>query len=269
MRPAVVIGLGLGFGMILAAASVHADPPPAKRVAALGGPPGEEPPHVAWVPPPPVADVLAERRDEDAASDRSFGRSTAIPLAGGQFDFSIRTAVEDGSMISIAAGFGHGVELSGDAGYGRQLGSAYGLGLKYAFERHPTWAIAADASVHTIGIDRTADRGTMWSADLKVTTCAASCGMLFTAAAGAAYVQQDYSSSSPTPFLELAMVFGTGLVRPMLEGLSLSGDQNLAFAGFRLGGKHVALDLGVGIGATLGESSDSFTAMMVGLGVRP
>jgi len=270
MRPALVIGLGLAFGVVLAAASAHADPPPAKRVAALGGPPGEEPPHVAvWVPPPPVVDVLADRRDEDAASDRSFGRSTAIPLDGGQFDFSMRTAVEDGSMISVAAGFGHGVELSADAAYGRQLGSAYGLGVKYAFERHATWAVAADASVHTIGIDRTNDRGTMWSADLKVTTCAASCGMLFTAAAGVVYVQQDYSSSSPTPFLELAMVFGTGLVRPMVEAISLSADQNLAFAGFRLGGKHVALDLGVGLGATLGESSDSFTAMMVGLGVRP
>ncbi|HEY6035649.1 MAG TPA: hypothetical protein VIV58_15350 [Kofleriaceae bacterium] len=267
MRPAVVIG----FGVVLAAASVHADPPAnAKRVAALGGPPGEEPPHVAaWVPPAPIADVLAQRRDADAASDRSFGRSTAIPLDGGQFDFSMRTAVEDGSMISMAAGFGYGVELSADAGYGRQLGHTYGLGLKYAFERHATWAIAVDTSVHSIGIDRTSDDGTMWSADLKLTTCAASCGMLFTAAAGAVYVQQSYNSSSPTPFLELAMVFGTGLVRPMIEGISLSGDQNLGFAGFRLGGKHVAVDLGVGLGATLGGSSDSFTAMMLGLGVRP
>jgi hypothetical protein len=281
MRPAAILGLGLGLGVVLAAANVHADsagpadpaapaPAAAPRVAALGGPPGEEPPHVAaWVPPPPVIDVLGQRRDDDAASDRSFGRSTAIALDGGQFDFTLRTAVEDGSMMSMAAGFGHGVELSVDAAYGRQIGSAYGVGLKWSFDRHATWALAVDTSVHTVGIDRADDRGTMWSADLKVTTCAASCGMLFTAAAGVVYTQQDYSDSSPTPFLELAMVFGSGLVRPMIEGLSLSGDNNLAFAGFRLGGRHVAVDLGVGLGASLGDNSDSFAAMVLGVGVRP
>jgi len=270
MRPAAIVALGLGLGVVMAAANVHADAPADKRVAALG-PPGEEPPRVAaWVPPAPEVDVLGQRQNADAASDRSFGRSTAIALDGGQLDFSLRTAVEDGSMMSVAAGLGHGVEISADAAYGRQLGSAWGMGAKWSFERHATWALAIDTSVTSLGISsNSSDHGTMWSADLKVTTCAASCGMLVTAAAGAVYVQQDYNSSTPTPFLELAMVFGTGLVRPMIEGISLSGDVNLAFAGFRLGGRHVAVDLGVGLGASLGDNSDSFTEMMVGLGVRP
>jgi hypothetical protein len=272
MRPAAIVGLGLGLGVVLAAASVHADPAPAAapRVAALGGPPGEEPPHVAaWVPPPPVTDLLQQRLDADAAADRSFGRSTAIALDPGQFDFTMRTAVEDGSMMSMAAGFGHGVELSVDAAYARQVGSEYGLGLKFSFDRHATWALAVDTSVHSVSVDRSEDRGTMWSADLKVTTCAASCQMLFTAGAGVAYVQQDYNSSPPVPFLELAMVFGTGLVRPMIEGMSLSGALNFGYAGFRIGGRHVGVDLGVGLGATMDNSSDSFAAMVVGLGVRP
>jgi hypothetical protein len=271
MRPAAIVALGLGLGVVLAAANSHADPAPAAapRVA-LNGPPGEEPPHAdAWVPPPRAVDLVQQRVDDDAAADRSFGRSTAFSLAPGQFDFSLRTAVEDGSMMSMAAGFGHGVELSVDAAYARQLGSEYGLGLKFGFDRHATWALAIDTSVHAVSVDRSDDRGTMWSADLKVTTCAASCQMLFTGGAGVVYVQQDYSSSSPTPFLELAMVFGTGLVRPMLEGISLSGAVNFGYAGFRIGGRHVAVDLGVGLGATLDNSSDDFAAMMVGLGVRP
>jgi len=270
MRPVAIVALGLGLGGVMAAATVHAEPPADKRVAALG-PPGEEPPHVAaWVPPVPEVDVLGRRHHDDAASDRSFGRSTAIALDGGEFDFSLRTAVEDGSMISVAAGLGHDVEISADAAYGRQLGSAYGMGVKWSFDRHATWAIALDTSVHAIGISNTSsDHGTLWSADLKVTTCAASCGLLFTAAAGVVYVQQDYDSATPTPFLELAIVLGTGLVRPMIEGISLSGDENLAFAGFRLGGRHVAVDVGVGLGASLGDNSAGFTEMMVGLGVRP
>jgi hypothetical protein len=252
------------------AASVHADPEPAAppRVAALGGPPGEEPPHVeAWVPPPPVVDLVQQRVNDDAAADRSFGRSTAFALDPGQFDFSMRTAVEDGSMLSMAAGFGHGVELSVDAAYARQIGSDYGVGLKVAFDRHETWSLAVDTSVHTVSVNRSDDRGTMWSADLKVTTCAASCQMLFTGGAGVVYVQDN--ETPPVPFLELAMVFGTGLVRPMIEGMSLSGALNFGYAGVRIGGRHVAVDLGVGVGALIDDSPDSFAAMMLGLGVRP
>lgn len=268
MRPAAIVGLGLGLGVVLAAANVHAAPAAPPRVAALGGPPGEEPPRVdAWVPPPPVVDLIQQRLDDDAAADRSFGRSTAITLDPGQFDFTMRTAVEDGSMMSMAAGVGHGVELSVDAAYARQLGSEYGLGLKFGFDRHATWALAIDTSVHTVSVDRSNDRGTMWSAGLEVTTCAASCEMLFTGGAGIVYVQDN--QTPPVPFLELAMVFGTGLVRPMLEGMSLSGALDFGYAGFRIGGRHVGVDLGVGLGAAMDNSSDSFAAMMVGLGVRP
>ena len=53
------------------------------------------------------------------------------------------------------------------------------------------------------------------------------------------------------------MVFGTGLVRPMIEGMSLSGALNFGYAGFRIGGKHVAVDVGVGLGAALDDSSDA------------
>ncbi|HET9989274.1 MAG TPA: hypothetical protein VFQ65_12175, partial [Kofleriaceae bacterium] len=120
---------------------------------------------------------------------------------------------------------------------------------------------------HSVSVDRSNDRGTMWSADLKVTTCAADCGMLFTGGAGIVYVQDN--ETPPVPFLELAMVFGTGLVRPMIEGMSLSGALDFGYAGFRIGGKHVAVDLGVGLGAVLDNSSDGFAAMMLGLGVRP
>src|SRR5450432_3527726 len=94
------------LGILLAAATAHAD----NRVAVADqvGPPGmatEEPPHVDRpVVVEPTPSPLAKLADADAMSDRAFGRSTALMLQSGQFDFSMRTAVEHGSMLSVAAG---------------------------------------------------------------------------------------------------------------------------------------------------------------------
>ena len=266
MRPAVTLSLGIALGLVMAAAA-HAD----GRVAVLDGPPGTTPTIAQQAPVvdtlQPVADPapLAAIAAEDAMSDRAFGRSTAINLRPGQFDFSMRTAVEHGSMLSVAAGLADSVELSADAGYARHLGDDYGVGLKFSLLRHASYALAIDSSVRSTSEDSV--RSWLVSADFKVTTCALDCNMLFTAGLG--FITAPGENSNTMPTLELSMLFGRGVVRPMIEALEISGDAgaSFAFGGLRIGGKHVGVDLGAGV---LDLSyRDASVGMVVGVGVRP
>jgi hypothetical protein len=257
----------LGLGVVLAAANAHAD----NRVAVVdpAGPPGltpEEPPRVdrpVVVDPSPAP--LTTLADADAMSDRAFGRSTALVLRSGQFDFSMRTAVEHGSMLSVAAGLGHNIELSSSAGYARRIGDDYSLGVKFGLTQHRTWSLAISTSLSSLSLEGI--RQSLLAADLIVTTCAFDCNMMLTAGVGAAVVSD--SQTGPVPFLELSMIFGTGYVRPLVEGMTLQGDANLAFAGFRVGGRHVGVDLGVGLIGGAQGGSENDVGMMVGVGVRP
>jgi hypothetical protein len=271
MRPAVTFGLGIGFGLVMAAAA-HADGHADGRVAVLDGPPGTTPtiaeqqaPLVDSLQPVAQPAPLAAIATSDAMSDRAFGRSTAINLRPAQFDFSMRTAVEHGSMLSIAAGITDGLELSADAGYARHLGDDYGVGFKVSLLRRATYALAIDASVHSTSEESV--RSTLLSADFKVTTCALDCNMLFTAGLGFLTAPGENSNTMPT--LELSMLFGTGVVRPMIEALEIDGDAgaSFAFGGLRIGGKHLGVDLGAGV---LDLSyRDAAVGMVVGVGVRP
>jgi len=200
-------------------------------------------------------------------SDRAFGRSTAINLSSGQFDFSMRTAVEHGSMLSVAAGLTTGIELLADAGYARHLADDYGIGVKFSVLRRATYALAIDVSVHSTS--EQSARSSVVSADFKVTTCALDCNMLFTAGTGFTRTIADYNSET-MPTVELSTIFGRGVVRPLLEALVITGDSgvDLAFGGLRIGGRHVGVDLGVGLIGTNYTQQSSF-GMLVGVGVRP
>jgi len=263
------MGLGIVFGLV-AAAAAHAE----GRVAVLDGPPGMTPivgeePRVDRLQPVPVVEAvppLAAIADGDATSDRAFGRSTAIGLQQGQFDFSMRTAVEHGSMISVAAGLTNKVELSADAGYARHVADDYGVGLKLSVLRRATYALAIDVSVHSTSEESV--RSSLASVDVKVTTCALGCNMLVTAGLGFTATSSD-SVGQTMPTFELSMIFGTGVVRPIIEGLAIYGDSgaNFAFGGLRIGGKHVGIDLGAGVLEV--SYRDAAVGMMVGLGVRP
>jgi hypothetical protein len=266
MRPVVTFGLGISFGLVMAAAA-HAD----GRVAVLDGPPGTTPVigEQAHVDPQPVTDPapLATIAAGDAMSDRAFGRSTAINLRPGQFDFSMRTAVEHGSMLSVAVGLTTGVELSADAGYARHVADDYGVGVKFSVLRRASFGLAIDVSVHSTSEESV--RSSLASADFKVTTCALDCNMLFTAGVGFTTTTSD-NGGQTMPTLELSMLFGRGVVRPLLEALAIDGDSgaSLAFAGLRIGGKHLGVDLGVGLlGADI--TQQSAFGMLVGVGVRP
>jgi hypothetical protein len=213
--------------------------------------------------------TFAAALSADAASDRAFVRSTAGTLRQGQFDFSFRTAVEHGSMLSIAAGLGHAIEFSADVGYSRDLGSAGGFGLKIGVAQHRTWAVAVDGSLSGLGIagQGLSGEGLLAAAEVALTTCAASCTLLYTIGGGMAFPIGD-TSAPASPFLEISAIFGTGVVRPLVEGIALDHFGKLAFAGLRFGGRHVAVDAGVGL-VTLDDVTQNGAAMMVGLGVRP
>jgi hypothetical protein len=264
MRPVVTLGLGITLGLVMAAAA-HAD----GRVAVLDGPPGTTPTIAEQAPlvdtqpadPTPLATIAAA----DAMSDRTLGRSTAINLRPGQFDFSMRTAVEHGSMLSIAAGLTDGIELSADAGYARHYGDDYGVGFKFSILRRATLALAIDASVHSTSEE--SERSWLLSADFKVTTCALDCNMLLTAGVGLVTTPGENGDTMPT--LELSMLFGRGVVRPMIEALAIDGNPgaSFAFGGLRIGGKHVGVDLGAGV--VEASYNDAAVGMVVGIGVRP
>ncbi|MEO8842451.1 MAG: hypothetical protein ABI591_02285 [Kofleriaceae bacterium] len=270
MRPVVTLGLGIAFGLVLVTAA-HAD----GRVAVLddpalpSGPPGTTPTISARAVDPLVVDPapLDSLAANDAMSDRSFGRSTAIGLAPAHFDLSMRTAIEHGSMWSVAAGLTNSVELSADAGYARHVADDYGIGVKLTLVRHATYALAVDVSVHSTS--EASIRTTMGSADLKLTTCALDGNLLFTAGVGFTTSYSDYDNQT-TPTIELSMIFGRGVVRPLVETLVFAGDssETLAFGGLRIGGRHVGVDLGVGLIGTSFTEQSSF-GMLVGLGVRP
>ena len=264
--------IGLLFGVILAAANAHAAP----RVAALDGPPGqtlaEQPPHVdrPVYTTEPVASPLAQFAADDPTHDRAFGRSTAMSLRPGEFDFSMRTAVEHGTMLSVAAGLTDGLELSVDAGYARNVANDYGVGMKFSVLRRPTYALAVDVSMHSTS-EAGSDRVTILFADFKATTCALECNMLVTAGAGIAATNSSYDGST-MPTLELSMIFGGGVVRPMLEGLTVLGDAgaSFAFGGVRIGiARHVGVDIGAGYLGISGFGSEGSFGMVVGVGVRP
>lgn len=262
MRPLATLGLGLAFGLVLASAA-HAG----NVVAALDGPPGETPPRVDVTETPVAVDPLGVATNADAMSDRAFARSTAVALPAGGFDLSMRTAVEYGSLASVAAGLGHNFELSASVGYGRQLGHDVGAGAKVMLARHPTWAASLEASWHAVQVS--SNNASLLTGDFKISGCVADCGAMLTFGLGLTMASSDYDSQTK-PMLELSAIFGTGLVRPLLEAVTLAGDENFGFAGLRFGGRHVGVDLGVGVVASSDNgNSDSGIAMMLGLGVRP
>lgn len=271
MGPVVTLGLGITFGLVLAA-DAHADVD--GRVAVLDSPPPSGPPGLTptvsaravdpqVVDPSPLATIAAG----DAMSDRGFGISSAVGLLPAQFDLSMRTVVEHGSMVSVAVGLTHSVEISADAGYARRLADDYGLGVKFTLLRRASYALAIDISLHSTSVE--SQRNTLAVGDFKITTCALDCNMLLTAGIGLTSAISDYDNQT-SPMLELSTIFGRGVVRPLLEALAITGDAgpSLAYGGVRIGGKHVGVDVGVGF-LSLGNGQDGSFGMLVGVGVRP
>lgn len=208
-------------------------------------------------------------RDADAASDRGYGLSTAIALDAGQLDLSLRTAFEHGSMLSTAAGLGHGLELSFSVGYGRTLGTAYTFGAKAQFVDDEDFAFALDADVSLTRDEADLpEDATLWAVDAKATRVTR-----YVVATGALGVLRasDMDEVPAVPFVEGSLLIGSGPVRPLLEAFSFFGLYNLAFAGLRCGGTHVAFDLGAGVGGSFRHDSndDTGVALMLGLSVRP
>ncbi|MFT3700656.1 MAG: hypothetical protein QM831_46355 [Kofleriaceae bacterium] len=247
--------------LLLVGQVAHAD----TRVAVADPAVPEVPNPIDKTDPAPVDTTLHAMRDSDAASDRAFGRGTAIALDQGQFDFSIRTAADHGSMLSTAGGLGHGIELSFAAAYGRTLGTDYQIGAKIQLVDHEDFAFAIDTSINVMkeeGHDQTEN---IWTIDAKITKVTRN----VVASASLGILKVPDSDVPPLPFVDGALILGSAPVRPMLEVFSFMGVFNMGFAGIRVGGKHVAFDLGVGAAGTSDSSSDGGVALMVGLGVRP
>ena len=235
----------------------------------FSGPPGEAPVRDQPAYDPPVEpDQLAALAAGDATSDRAFGRSTAVGLLPGQRDISTRTAIEHGSMVSVAAGVSNMVELSADFGYARTVGDTEGTAIKLTLLRRATWAMAIDAGFRSTSYQ--SERTTSLTSSFRITVCPLDCNMLLTVGAGLSITGGDlsnYNNSAPQPIADLSMIFGKGLVRPLVEGMTIDGNTNVAFGGLRIGGRHVGVDIGAGVISLQYGSTD--VGMMLGVGVRP
>jgi hypothetical protein len=235
-----------------------------------GGPPGETLPvreQPTYEAPAPEQDQLAALAASDAMSDRAFGRSTAVGLLPGQFDISTRTVVEHGSMVSFAAGVSRLIELSADFGYARTVGDTEGVAIKFTLLRRGTWAMAIDSGFRSTNTESV--RSTTLSSDFRITTCPFDCNMLLTIAVGLSLTGGDVNNGDggPHPLADISMIFAKGLVRPLIEAMTLDGDTNMAFAGLRIGGRHVGVDIGAGVLDVQYGSTN--VGMMLGVGVRP
>ena len=262
MRIAVGVVLGLGLGLTTA----HAEP---KRVA-TAEPPGMTAPvddSQAVVVQPGALDRAAST---DAAYDRGFFASTALSLEPGQFDMSLRSALKTGAVASIAAGLGHGVELSIDGSKIGGVGKTLGVGVKLEVARHGTWALAATGSVHSLYPTNSDESSRTYVVGMRVTTCTGSeCTAQFTFGGGFGATTTPYGdvTQNLTPELDASFIIGKSWCRPLFELTILDGE--LGFLGLRFGGRHVAFD--VGVGAIMGDSPlrQSDLLALVGLSARP
>jgi hypothetical protein len=215
-------------------------------------------------PPALVLTPIELAAQRDSADDRAYGTSTALVVPDGKVDVSVRAA-PIGGIASVTAGVGGGFEISADAGavVGEEGVDAYGFGGKLALARKGGWALALQGSYHTLG-DGDGDPLSLWSAGLVASGCTDhDCTALLSLGGGVLGATDNEGDT--VPYAWASMLLGTGGFRPILEGTIVS-DGMLGFLGARMGGRHAALDLGLGI---VGGSGEGGALPVAALSVRP
>lgn len=244
------------------------EPPPAVLAPPSGVEPSFRAPSLTQVAPPPapVLTPMALAAQRDSADDRAYGTSTALVVPDGKVDASLRAA-PIGAIASVTAGLGSGLEISADAGaiFADEDGAtSFGFGAKLALARRDNWAFALQGSYHQLGGDGEGDPLTLWSAGAVVSGCSGhDCTTLLSLGGG--FMKSSDDSDDTVPYVWGSMLLGTGGFRPILEG-TIVADGMLGFLGARMGGRHAALDLGVGI---LGGSREGGALPVAALSVRP
>lgn len=229
-------------------------PPPGIPVPEwTAGAPGLTPPMAGLTtiaPPRPAPTPIALATARDAADDRAYGTSTALVVPDGKVDVSLRAA-PIGGIASVTAGLGAGFELSADvSGIFVEGGMAsYGVSGKLQLGRKAGWALAVEGGYHQVGDDGSSDGVSdavgLWSGGVVVSGCTdRACSALLSLGGGV--LGSTEGSGHAIPYVWSSALLGTGGFRPILEGAILDGGV-LGFLGARMGGKTVALDLGVGL----------------------
>jgi hypothetical protein len=216
---------------------------------------------------PPAPLDLA--RDRDAAADRGLVLGTAIALPSGAVDASVR-AVATAGMVSLAVGLGSGLEVSFDAGAvfapSDATAQAYGGSAKLVIVRRAQWALAVDASLQRYTTS-TMTGHVVGTGSAMATGCmGAGCFVLATAASGVTVLNDG--DSLLAPFVAGGLLVGRSWFRGIAEGAAGPGIGAVGFAGVRIGGKHFALDAGMGVVAPESHSAPP-PLPAVGLSLRP
>ena len=244
------------------------EPPPGVPAPASPAEPAFRAPSLTAALPPAAPELTAIERAarRDSANDRAFGTSTALTVPDGQVDASLRIAPV-GGILSLAAGLGNGIEISVDAGgvVGEDGVGSYGIGAKLALAHKGGWGLAVQAGIHSMG-DGESDSISLWNVGAVVSGCSdADCSGLISLGGGVLGSSDSYDDK--IPYAWASMLLGTGGFRPIIEGSVLQGGI-LGFLGARMGGRHAALDLGIGfLGSS--EGGDGGALPVAALSVRP
>lgn len=244
------------------------EPPPGVAAPANAPEPAFRAPSLTAVAPPaaPQLTPIERAARRDAASDRAYGTSTALTVPNGEVDASLRFAPV-GGILSLTAGLGAGVEISVDAGgvVGESGVASYGIGAKLALAHKGGWGLAVQGGIHKMG-DSESDALSLWNLGAVLSGCSdADCSALLSLGGGVLGSSEN-SSGDTIPYAWASMLLGTGGFRPIIEGTVLQGGV-LGFLGARMGGRHAALDLGIGFLG--GDGGDGGALPVAALSVRP
>jgi hypothetical protein len=266
----------IAFFVVVGLSSVTASASPRVAVIEPQGPGWTSSDEPAVPAPQGVLDLAQSR---DGASDRGIAIGTAIPVPAGAVEVGLRDASSDrlsAGMANIAAGITRELELSAEAGtsFDRRA-STFGVGAKLVAIRRAGFALAFEGSYHSISVENgdSLENRPFYIAGAKITGCfEATCSVLATVGlSGLVLENVEFDGDGSTkhlvlPLLSGSLMFGTGIARPFVEGLVSFGA--LGIMGVRIGGRNLALDLGVGGGMVAGSRGRGSTNALIGLTYR-
>ena len=258
------------FASVLAfAAHAHAD----TRVAAMD-PPGMTPPNddapgvTATAPAQP--DPIELRAASDAASDRAYVLSTALVVPAGTVEVGARGLAPVGGFGEITAGLGSGLQISADVGgvvgFDDEDGgiATYSVGAKFAIAHGRTWQLAASGNHRWFQDGYDAGSDSVDTGELLLSNCLDDdCAALSTVGFGALHGGMD-----TTPFATASLIAGGRTAKIVVETMG-NTDGGLGYLGLRLGGDHVAFDVGLLGGAARDGGGAVIPLPLLGISVRP
>ena len=255
--------------------------------AAYAEPPGETPVNETPVAPPAVAapDPIAVAAEQPLA-ERAIALGTALTVPSGTVEVSSRYILGVG-VVDASIGVGRTTEVWLEAGGGAVATQA--IGVKQVLARGARWQLALEGSVRRVvianqvapgGLDMPVPQGNpaqisdvtdVFSVGVIGSACIdAGCHVLASVAGNVSAVNGPYLTSNTMWLGAASVIAGSGHWHGVVEVMAMPnpGDgtiESMMFVGGRLGGRRLAVELGVTIGT---DDQDSGITPTAGLAAR-